>query len=43
MRCLVRDGEIKGKKIGRDWVVLDLSDKRKRKPKRRKGESDAKS
>jgi len=38
VRRLVRDGEIKGKKLGHDWVVLDLSYKRKRKLKRRKGD-----
>ena len=27
--------EIKGKKIGHDWVVLNLNYKRKRRPKRR--------
>jgi excisionase family DNA binding protein len=43
VRRLVRDGEIKGKKLGHDWVVLDLSYKRKRKPKVNKGESNAKS
>jgi excisionase family DNA binding protein len=43
VRRLVRDGEIKGKKLGHDWVVLDLNYKRKRKPKVKKGESNAKS
>jgi len=43
VRRLVRDGEIKGKKLGHDWVVLDLKYKQKRKPKRIKGENDAKS
>lgn len=43
IRRLLQNGEIKGKKIGRDWIVLDLSYKRKRKPKAEKGESDAKS
>ena len=32
---LSRKGIIKAKKVGRDWVVLDLSYTRKRKPKRR--------
>jgi len=35
IRRLLKNGEIKGRKIGRDWVVLDLSYKRKRKTKRR--------
>ena len=38
IRRLLQKGEIEGKKIGRDWVVLDLSYKRKRKPKVKKGE-----
>ena len=33
VRRLLAAGEIKGKKLGRDWVVLELSYKRKRKPK----------
>ena len=33
IRLLVRQGTIKGKKLGRDWVVLDLNYQRKRKPK----------
>jgi hypothetical protein len=32
-----------GKKLGRDWVVLELDYKRKRKAKVKKGKSDAKS
>jgi excisionase family DNA binding protein len=43
IRRLLQKGDIKGKKLGRDWVVLELNYKRKRKPKRQKGESDAKS
>lgn len=35
VRRLLQNGEIKGKKLGRDWVVLELTYKRKRKPKRR--------
>ena len=35
VRRLLAKGEIKGVKIARDWVVLDLSYKRKRKPKKR--------
>ena len=34
LRLLLRTGEAKGKKLGRDWVVLDLNYTRKRKPKR---------
>jgi excisionase family DNA binding protein len=33
VRLLVREGIIMGKKLGRDWVVLDLNYTRKRKPK----------
>ena len=33
IRRLLAKGEIKGKKLGRDWVVLDLNYKRKRRPK----------
>ncbi|MFC1955554.1 helix-turn-helix domain-containing protein [Chloroflexota bacterium] len=33
IRRLLAKGLIKGKKIGRDWVVLDLNYTRKRKPK----------
>ena len=33
VRLLARKGVIKAKKIGRDWVVLDLNYIRKRKPK----------
>ena len=33
VRRLLRSGEIKGKKLARDWVVLELDYKRKRKPK----------
>ena len=32
VRRLLEQGKINGQKIGRDWVVLDLSYKRKRKP-----------
>jgi len=35
VRRLLRDKVIKGKKWGRDWVVLSLDYKRKRKPKGR--------
>ena len=43
IRRLLQNGEIKGKKIGRDWIVLDLSYKRKRKRKAKKGERNVKS
>ena len=43
LRLLLVRGEIKGKKLGRDWVVLSLDYKRKRKPKVKKGESNGKS
>ncbi len=33
VRRLLEQGHIKGKKLGRDWVVLDLTYTRKRKPK----------
>jgi hypothetical protein len=33
VRRLLRSGDIKGKKLARDWVVLELSYERKRKPK----------
>jgi len=32
VRLLVRKGIIEGKKVGHDWVVLDLNYKRIRKP-----------
>ena len=32
-RRLLENGQIKGKKLGHDWVVLSLDYKRKRKPK----------
>jgi excisionase family DNA binding protein len=32
VRRLLANGEIKGVKLARDWVVLDLSYRRKRKP-----------
>jgi excisionase family DNA binding protein len=37
IRRLLQSGDIKGKKLGRDWVVLELNYKRKRNPKRKKG------
>lgn len=33
IRLLARKGIIEAKKLGRDWVVLDLNYARKRKPK----------
>ncbi len=38
LRLLLERGRIEGKKIGRDWVVLSLDYKRKRKPKKKKGD-----
>ena len=35
LRLLLKRGEIEGKKLGRDWIVLSLDYRRKRKPKRR--------
>lgn len=34
LRLLLERGQIKGKKLGHDWVVLSLDYERKRKPKR---------
>jgi len=36
VRYLLAKKDIKGKKLGRDWVVLSLDYKRKRKPKQRR-------
>jgi excisionase family DNA binding protein len=36
VRALLAKGEIRGKKLARDWVVLSLNYKRKRRPKTRK-------
>jgi len=33
LRRLLESGQIKGKKLGHDWVVLSLDYKRKRRPK----------
>ncbi|HEY94100.1 MAG TPA: helix-turn-helix domain-containing protein [Dehalococcoidia bacterium] len=33
VRRLLAKGEIKGKKLGRDWVILNLDYQRKRRPK----------
>jgi len=35
LRYLLANGEIEGKKVSRDWVVISLDYKRKRKPKRK--------
>ena len=37
LRHLLAKGEIEGKKLGHDWVVLSLEYKRKRKPKNKRG------
>ena len=37
VRLLARSGVIEAKKVGRDWVILDLDYSRKRKPKGGKG------
>lgn len=39
VRYLLAKGAIKGKKLGHDWVVLNLDYKRRRRPKTRKGEA----
>jgi excisionase family DNA binding protein len=36
VRRLLEQGKIEGKKLDRDWVVLSLDYKRKRKPKQRR-------
>ena len=43
VRYLLTKGEIDGKRLGRDWVVLSLDYKRKRKPKKIKGGNHEKS
>ena len=35
VRYLIKKGVIKGKKLGHDWIVLELNYKRQRKPKRK--------
>ena len=35
LRLLLEKGQVEGKKLGYDWVVLSLDYRRKRKPKRR--------
>ena len=37
LRLLLAQGEVEGKKLGHDWVVLSLDYKRKRKPRTKKG------
>ena len=37
VKLLARTGQIKAKKLGRDWVILSLDYQRKRKPKNSKG------
>ena len=37
VRLLARNGTFKAKKVGRDWVVLELNYKRKRRPKIKRG------
>ena len=36
LRLLLQTGDVKGKKLGRDWVVLELDYTRKRKPKEKR-------
>jgi excisionase family DNA binding protein len=38
LRYLLAHGEVEGKKLGRDWVVLSLDYQRKIRPKTKKGE-----
>ena len=33
LRLLLAQGQVEGKRLGRDWVVLSLDCRRKRKPK----------
>jgi len=37
LRYLLAKGEVEGRKLARDWVVLSLDYKRKRKPRGGKG------
>lgn len=41
LRLLLEKGEIRGKKLGRDWVVLKLDYKRKRSPKTKRAQAEA--
>jgi len=43
VRRLLEEGKIRGRKFGRDWMVLSLDYQRKRRPKTRKGETGEKS
>ena len=36
LRLLLEHGKIRGKKLGRDWVVLSLDYERRRRPKKSK-------
>jgi excisionase family DNA binding protein len=36
LRLLLKYSEVKGKRLGRDWVVLELDYQRKRKPKEKR-------
>ena len=42
LRALLANGEVKGRKLGRDWVILSLDYHRKRRPKIKKGEAEGK-
>jgi excisionase family DNA binding protein len=37
VRLLARKGVIEAKRVGRDWIVLSLDYKRKRRPKAKRG------
>jgi excisionase family DNA binding protein len=39
VRLLLATGEISGRKLGHDWVVLGLEYERKRKPKTKRGQT----
>ena len=38
VKYLLSKGEIKGRKLGNQWIVLSLHYRRKRKPKSKKGD-----
>jgi excisionase family DNA binding protein len=42
LRALLANGEVRGRKLGRDWVILSLDYQRKRRPKTKKGEAEGK-
>lgn len=42
LRALLANGGVKGRKLGRDWVILSLDYHRKRRPKRKGGEAEGK-